>query len=126
MKHRKLRIAWSVAWGVVAVLPVVLWVRSYSYFHFLDRTVRAKNISFHSHNGRLVFALQDSPYENLDWYFDSGPARPHIFLEGEKPNTYRGLNFRSESDGYSVCVPYWSLLLPTATVSYLAWLPLRF
>ena len=29
MKHRKLRIAWSVAWGVVAVLLVSLWVRSY-------------------------------------------------------------------------------------------------
>jgi hypothetical protein len=29
MKYRKLRIAWSVAWGVVAVLLVVLWVRSY-------------------------------------------------------------------------------------------------
>jgi hypothetical protein len=29
MKYRKLRIAWSVVWGVVAVLLVVLWVRSY-------------------------------------------------------------------------------------------------
>ena len=29
MKHRKLRIAWSVAWGIVAVLLVALWVRSY-------------------------------------------------------------------------------------------------
>ena len=29
MKHRKLRIAWSVGWGVVAVLLCVLWVRSY-------------------------------------------------------------------------------------------------
>ena len=29
MKYRKLRIAWSVAWGVVAVLLCVLWVRSY-------------------------------------------------------------------------------------------------
>jgi hypothetical protein len=28
MKHRKLRIAWSVAWGIVAVLLVALWVRS--------------------------------------------------------------------------------------------------
>src|SRR4030095_6915172 len=28
-KHRKLRIAWSVTWGVVAVLLCVLWVRSY-------------------------------------------------------------------------------------------------
>ena len=29
MKNRKLRIVWSVAWGIVAVLLVVLWVRSY-------------------------------------------------------------------------------------------------
>jgi hypothetical protein len=29
MKYRKLRIAWSVAWGVMAVLLLVLWVRSY-------------------------------------------------------------------------------------------------
>jgi hypothetical protein len=30
MKYRKLRIAWSLAWGVVAVLLCLLWVRSYS------------------------------------------------------------------------------------------------
>jgi hypothetical protein len=29
MNHRKLRIAWSVGWGLLAVLLVVLWVRSY-------------------------------------------------------------------------------------------------
>ncbi len=28
MKYRKLRIAWSVAWGLAAVLLAVLWVRS--------------------------------------------------------------------------------------------------
>src|SRR6186713_3174521 len=29
MKYRKLRVAWSVVWGVVAVLFCALWVRSY-------------------------------------------------------------------------------------------------
>ena len=29
MKFRKLRIAWSVAWGAVAVLLCALWVRNY-------------------------------------------------------------------------------------------------
>jgi hypothetical protein len=29
MRYRKLRIAWSVAWGVLAVLLLTLWVRSY-------------------------------------------------------------------------------------------------
>ena len=31
MRYRKLRIAWSVFWGVAAVLLVVLWVRSYRW-----------------------------------------------------------------------------------------------
>src|SRR5690242_4400156 len=30
MKYRKLRIAWSVIWGVASVLLIVLWLRSYS------------------------------------------------------------------------------------------------
>src|SRR4051794_7311826 len=29
MKYRKLRIAWSVTWGIAAVLLIALWVRSY-------------------------------------------------------------------------------------------------
>jgi hypothetical protein len=29
MKYRKLRIAWSIGWGVLCLLLVVLWVRSY-------------------------------------------------------------------------------------------------
>jgi hypothetical protein len=29
MKYRKLRIAWSAAWGLVALLLIALWVRSY-------------------------------------------------------------------------------------------------
>jgi hypothetical protein len=29
MKYRKLRIAWSVGWGLACVLLIVLWVRSY-------------------------------------------------------------------------------------------------
>ena len=30
MKFRKLRITWSMTWGVLALLLIVLWVRSYS------------------------------------------------------------------------------------------------
>ena len=55
MKHRKLRIAWSVAWGIVAVLLIALWVRSYSVERYLqipnsqaqsgvDRVPRTENL----------------------------------------------------------------------------------
>ena len=39
MRFRKLRIAWSVVWGLAAVLLIVLWVRSY-WWH--DCVVRAR------------------------------------------------------------------------------------
>src|SRR6478672_5380281 len=32
MKYRKVRIAWSAVWGAMAVLVVVLWVRSYQIY----------------------------------------------------------------------------------------------
>jgi hypothetical protein len=39
MRFRKLRNAWSVAWGIACVLLVVLWVRSYSWFETDGRQV---------------------------------------------------------------------------------------
>jgi hypothetical protein len=36
MRYRKLRIAWSVVWGLAAVLLIVLWVRSYSTLYQID------------------------------------------------------------------------------------------
>ncbi len=49
MKHRKLRIAWSVAWGIVAAVSVVLWMRSYS---------TATQLTYLSRNwGWSVFAI---------------------------------------------------------------------
>jgi hypothetical protein len=48
MKYRKLRIAWSVAWGVVVVLLCVLWVRSYKVVDFSDLIVSAHGNVFFS------------------------------------------------------------------------------
>ena len=38
VKFRKLRIAWSVGWGLVAVLLCVLWVRSYWWVEVYNST----------------------------------------------------------------------------------------
>ena len=37
MRFRKLRIAWSVVWGLAAVLLIVLWVRSYWWVDQITR-----------------------------------------------------------------------------------------
>ena len=78
MKHRKLRIAWSVAWGVVAVLLCVLWVRSYwvgnvvqvplaSLGCFQTQTVRGRLIVtiYWGTHFSADWAMHQNPYENL-------------------------------------------------------------
>src|SRR4051794_6882666 len=55
MKFRKLRIAWSVFWGLACVLLIVLWVRSYQATDVFP--VRPFCLSTY---GRLVVWLRES------------------------------------------------------------------
>jgi hypothetical protein len=56
MKYRKLRIAWSVAWGLLAVSLCVLWVRSYYVPFRLLRAnaARSEAIGVQSNGGQFV------------------------------------------------------------------------
>ena len=49
MRFRKLRIAWSVFWGLAAVLLIVLWVRSYWILDSLDVNGAHRFASFRGH-----------------------------------------------------------------------------
>jgi hypothetical protein len=42
MRFRKLRMAWSVAWGLACVLLIALWVRSYWYADVIRYPLRWK------------------------------------------------------------------------------------
>jgi hypothetical protein len=44
MRFRKLRIAWSVMWGLAAVLLIVLWVRSYRLLDDLNIPLWNQNV----------------------------------------------------------------------------------
>src|SRR5690349_10312841 len=60
MKYRKLRIAWSVGWRIVAVLLCVLWVRSYWWadISFLNVTAGSKTYAgFESDEGRIRLSV---------------------------------------------------------------------
>jgi hypothetical protein len=52
MSHPTFRIAWSVAWGLVAVLLVVLWERSY---RSMDAATLLGEYSLSSIDGRIFF-----------------------------------------------------------------------
>jgi hypothetical protein len=77
---RALRIAWSVAWGSVAVLLVALWVRSYSY---IDTVIcyRGGNwygIKSEPGHQKATFMYQVGVRDG--WFFRSGePVKDHYF-----------------------------------------------
>jgi hypothetical protein len=66
MRFRKLRIAFSVAWGVACVLMVVLWVRSYRWIdEAAGPTPDGHAIILSSGHGGLEFGRQ--PDTTGDW-----------------------------------------------------------
>jgi hypothetical protein len=77
MKRRKLRIVWSVAWGIVAVLLVVLWVRNYWYWDIIAVN-RPAGIDFvlASYSGCAGFAPNDRffsfGFTKLEFIYHSG------------------------------------------------------
>src|SRR5262245_29601925 len=54
MRFRKLRIAWSVAWGLLAALLIVLWVRSYRYYDMVQIKTTWRLLQIHSNCGRVA------------------------------------------------------------------------
>jgi hypothetical protein len=123
MKYRKLRIAWSVACGVLCVLLVALWVRSYHRFDYL--TVRGIVVSdvveAQSFPGLLAIGYFEVP-GGIIWNFETEEAQ-HI------PESYP-LLFRLESfeiTGLStLAIRYWFLVFLGVVLAGLSWLRWRF
>src|SRR5262245_2246822 len=63
MKFRKLRIAWSVAWGLLALLLVVLWVWSGLWFNQIIRETSPTNyyVAVTSASGQIAVGGANEP-----------------------------------------------------------------
>jgi hypothetical protein len=81
MKYRKLRIAWSVGWGILCLLLIVLWVRSLRYCESLHWRANPERVFviaslpgsfvFVRNNGNFLnypnWHLQHHKVSELDW-----------------------------------------------------------
>src|SRR5262245_28132824 len=110
---RGLRIAWSVWWGIVCVLLVVLWVRSYwrwdgiAYFH------TANHCGFESRWGRVLPYSQSYPTQSVKLQVFSKPIG-----DGPPPQpTSTAFSFVKYPGYFSVCIPYWSLAAISAVLA---------
>jgi hypothetical protein len=116
LDFRKLRIAWSVACGILCVLLIVFWVRSYSW---VDCTSLFGKIPLASFRGDILI---NTP----------------MVLTFSSPNPYRAppvrygiWSFPSDTPGLIIwdggwTLPYWLSLVSTVAIGTAPWLRWRF
>src|SRR5690348_12020121 len=119
MKFRNLRIAWSVVWGVVAVLLIVLWVRSYSIGDavcWLDNSLH--RIVAGSNSGCIYLdRITNSPHGSQG----NGWSYFHF-----SPTGFTGFRWTSPSGNLGIEVPFWFVVTAASSAAILPWLPRRF
>jgi hypothetical protein len=129
MRFRKLRIAWSVFWGVAAVLLIVLWVHSYWYQDYirgnLSRSWSACWLSFRG------WVELDLIWEDMTGSDPSRVVRSEVNfcrVEEATPATSPERHWRWASNtrnpwmtNRQLIMPIWCPLLASAAAAMLPW-----
>ena len=128
MRLRKLRIAWSVGWGVLAVILCVLWVRSYWWQEQFVRISSSNNryLTLGHCYGAVYLRTGDPLPRDLKAY----PNRDEWYAYRDKANPYRAekflLKLKAQSGLRGIHLPHWLLMLLCCAVSGSPWLRRRF
>jgi hypothetical protein len=108
----KLRIAWSVAWGVVCLLLIVLWIQTYRHPHqwgldeWMPTLFRIADV--YSVGGELKFAMYDG---RIEWTGSLFADYPHRSF------------YCTTDDGFTQAgAPYWFVFLLGAVLGVLPWI----
>ena len=150
MRFRKLRIAWSVCWGLLAVLPLVLWVRSYTRldvigFPYTGMTYPAHDwtwwtevvscrgqLAWEGSNlvkkGKSVWTWMTWPIRGGEMDFKDNSGKPLPSVLGFK-YVERSPKTAQRPSQYVFVVPYYFPFLLTSSLSLAPWvryLPRRF
>jgi hypothetical protein len=126
MRFRKLRIAWSVAWGLLAVLLIVLWVRSYwaIYALFGTGSPPSPNQYFAVGCERGVVAVSGSP--SLSSLLRAADWKLETFSPGLSPPPPQGfLGFyyeTSQQQGTRLRFPIWFLVILSVIAAAIPWI----
>src|SRR4051812_38849637 len=143
MRFRKLRIAWSVGWGLASVLLIVLWVRSYLFLdQFVHRISLTDYVAYTTFQGQFALGTGNDPvlqrvfterwtrrgFPRHAW--DAAIQGP-VALFPESPHAHDGKfihvpQYSSPFMGLGayteLIIPYWLPCLATATLAIIPWL----
>ncbi len=120
MRFRKLRIVWSVMWGVAAVLLCVLWVRSR---HWIEDAVGpipgGQVVALSSGPGDLEILIRPNTIHYPNWTYVQEPVE-----FPDRINWRRGSrpNWHWTARGISTVTPYWLFVVCAALSSLSPWI----
>jgi hypothetical protein len=130
MRFRKLRIAWSVAWGLLAVLLIVFWVRSYWWGNRFDvQIAEERPLSISSSSGTLGLRTNwdiASAYRHTpgQWSFTNYPITEDV-------RDWSWFSFQCELlwanwVGINIFLPHWLVVIASGMLATLPWLRYHF
>ena len=123
MRYRKLRIAWSVAWGAVAVLLCVLWVRSYWWIEQVYYRYQKAVIGVDSMRGTISFFRNSSSNRTPGngWWFGRYVVSKFDYLD----DSWFGLEWSWYLGDIVVGLPYWLPVTVIIVLVAIPWLSIR-
>jgi hypothetical protein len=135
MEYRKLRIAWSVAWGILCLLLIVLWVRSYWVWEDLlysKDTPRPPKVELSTRIGsrKGTIYLWHSTMDNLaevggealSWQVNGSDDIAPYPSTGFQWHRSNPNGRRSADHDTFICVPHWSLILLATMLGAAPWI----
>lgn len=124
MRYRKLRIAWSVLWGLLAIVLIAWWVRSYWWVDLVSAPVtKSTNFVLSSMPNGFGFGFVGKSSTVMPTWMSNWTAE---WLEvGERADRSDFLTYFQLYHGV-VGMPYWFGLLLSATFAAAPWLRWRF
>jgi hypothetical protein len=135
MRFRKLRIAWSVGWGIACVLLVVLWVRSYWWCDQICKDISPALYTLcYSTEGEIELYWYPDPNEvsknGTGWQVFHVPGEDWSRLNGYMTALDRvngGFPTRNfEFTKHGLKIPIWFLSLVAAASAAVPWLSWRY
>jgi len=122
MKYRKLRIAWSAVCGILCLLLIAFWVRSYRWVDIVSLDAPGPIVAQITSIRGLVGASIDAISPG---YWGWVSIRTDSF-DSSRALSHGQFAVLDQNGRWTVIVPHWFLIALSAAFSSAPWLPYKF
>ena len=116
---RLLRIAWSVWWGILCLLLIALWVRSFGTWDRCFRTGKNHGMQLNSMVGHVVLIVAERPKEYIPFFIAHVPTEDRFETKFDK--NFLGFNFEYRPGRLLLDVPFWFVVLISVAMAATPW-----